>query len=120
MVIPGIKSEIQMYHSLGSPGVVPPPLAGPSHNVAQPICDTSVAEQGGHQRVETTGINIELPSFAKDSPNITEPSSDHMMTRYERAIIITVPSFPKINALDAWRTAVCRALASASGYVDNQ
>ena len=43
-----------------------------------------------------------------------------MMTRFERAVIITVPQFPKINALDAWRTAVCRALASASGYVDNQ
>ena len=45
MVIPGIKSEIQMYHPLGSAGVVPPPLAAPSSNITQLICDTNVAEK---------------------------------------------------------------------------
>ena len=55
---------------------------------------------------------------AEADPIPSGTAADLSMTRFDKAITVTVPSFPKINGLDAWKTAVCRGLASAAGQFD--
>ena len=38
----------------------------------------------------------------------------------QKQVIATVPVFPKLNALEAWKAAVCRGLVAAAGYHGNR
>ena len=66
------------------------------------------------QEVDVAG----LPSFVRPATIKENVELDSSMTRFEKAVAVTVPAFPKINGLDAWRTAVCRGLAAAAGQYD--